>query len=40
MKGALSFTCIDGCRFASAVAFHPDGNCIGVGTSDSVVKVS
>ena len=27
------------CRFASTVAFHPDGNCIGVGTSDNVVKV-
>ena len=26
-------------RFASTVAFHPDGNCIGVGTSDNVVKV-
>lgn len=25
--------------FVSAVAFHPDGNCIGVGTTDNVVKV-
>ena len=26
-------------RFVNAVAFHPDGNCIGVGTSDNIVKV-
>lgn len=27
------------CRFANSVAFHPDGNSIGVGTTDNVVKV-
>ena len=26
-------------RFVNTVAFHPDGNCIGGGTTDSVVKV-
>ena len=26
-------------RYASAIAFHPDGNCIGVGTTDNVVKI-
>lgn len=36
---AFLLTMCDGCRFASTVAFHPDGNCIGVGTSDNVVKV-
>ena len=26
-------------RYANTVAFHSDGNCIGVGTTDSVVKI-
>ena len=26
-------------RMVNAVAFHPDGNCLGVGTTDNVVKV-
>ena len=30
----------DNHRFANTVAFHPDGNCIGVGTTDNVVKVT
>ena len=33
--------CLSVClsRFVNTVAFHPDGNCIGGGTTDSVVKV-
>ena len=31
------FVCLS--RFVNTVAFHPDGNCIGGGTTDSVVKV-
>ena len=26
-------------RMVNTVAFHPDGNCLGVGTTDNVVKV-
>ncbi len=26
-------------RFVNTVAFHPDGNCIAVGTTDNVIKV-
>ena len=26
-------------RYANTVAFHCDGNCIGVGTTDNVVKI-
>ena len=29
----------DSFRFASTVAFHPDGNCIGIGTSDNAIKI-
>ena len=26
-------------RMVNSVAFHPDGNCLGVGTTDNIVKV-
>ena len=26
-------------RFAGTVAFHPDGNCIGIGTTDNSIKI-
>ena len=29
-----------GLRFVNTVSFHPDGNCIAVGTTDNVVKVT
>ena len=37
----LKFTthCIFTTRFVNTVAFHPDGNCIAVGTTDNVIKV-
>ena len=31
------FVCLS--RFVNTVSLHPDGNCIGGGTTDSVVKV-
>ena len=40
-NGVLKFTthCIFTTRFVNTVAFHPDGNCIAVGTTDNVIKV-
>jgi len=37
----LVCACLSVClsRFVNTVSLHPDGNCIGGGTTDSVVKV-